>query len=140
MAWMRVLIPIFVFMHGFLTAPLLVECIPQDGSCLIEILGQDPCHENSGERPSTAGNNSGNSTLTGFPRPMDTCTDLMLESAAGIKACADYSAPLLQAAHDLIIPRQAMTRSELPYDIRMSRAGEGVSPAHLVTTRGILRI
>jgi hypothetical protein len=140
MAWLRVFVPIFIFVHGFLTAPLLVECINQDGRCLIEILGQDPCHEARREHPNAAGGDAGSCFLTGLSHQVDTCTDLMLESAAGIKACADYSAPSPQAAPDLINPQQALNRSELPQDDRLSKAGEAPPPEASVSTRGVLRI
>jgi len=97
MAWMRVLIPIFVFMHGFLTAPLLVECIPQDGRGIVEIMGQDPCHEDRLNHPAPAGKGTGRPAVTDMCKEVDSCTDLMLDSPAATKACTDLSVSPPQA-------------------------------------------
>jgi hypothetical protein len=103
MAWLKVIIPLLIFLHGSLMAPLHVECISQDGSCLIEIIGQDPCHE----RPAVpTGPADGGTTLTGMLHQVDTCTDLMMDGAAELKVCCDYSIAPQQVCTGLPSPSQ----------------------------------
>jgi hypothetical protein len=35
---------IAVLLHALVIGPLLVQCIPPDGSSLVELIGYDPCH------------------------------------------------------------------------------------------------
>lgn len=103
MVWFRVFLPLLIFMHGFLAAPLQVECISQDGRCLIEILGQDPCHESPPDRavPARAG-----ATLTGMLHQVDTCVDIMIDGAAELKVCHDFSPVPRQARIEILDPPQ----------------------------------
>ena len=86
MKYLRVVVPCLVFLHSLLVAPLLVECVTSDGQTLIEILGQDPCHNNYLNTESAPENAPGMSAGK-TAHAADPCTDFYLCDLDGTKDC-----------------------------------------------------
>jgi hypothetical protein len=77
-----------IFLHALFTAPFLVQCIPQDGCYLIEILGHDPCH--SSDAPACFINSNGQIKAPRSGLALDDpdpCVDLMWDADSGINVC-----------------------------------------------------
>jgi hypothetical protein len=47
--YLIVLFCCLVLVYGLVASVLLVECMPGDGSCLVELIGSDPCQHPFGE-------------------------------------------------------------------------------------------
>jgi hypothetical protein len=65
--------------HGLVASSLLVECIPADGRSLVELIGQDPCHQPFGAVETHSGDPHA-PTLHMENDPTDPCVDLSLDS------------------------------------------------------------
>ena len=84
-----------VFLHALVATPLLVECFQTDGRYLLEILGNDPCHELGFERP--AANAPGTRATLESIRGTDPCLDLLMDNPGCTRICSDVPASPLQA-------------------------------------------
>ncbi len=78
-----------VLVYGLVASPLLVQCIPGDGNPLVELIGQDPCHQVFGEI--AAG--SGHDFSFGADDPADPCLDLTLDNFGITPIVSDLQAP-----------------------------------------------
>lgn len=81
-----------VLVHGLVASPLLVECIPSDGSSLVEFIGQDPCHHFLGASRSslTAERHAADFEVGDLEDP---CVDLTLDSFGLTQSLVDVQAP-----------------------------------------------
>ena len=82
----------FIFLHALVATPLLVECSQADGRYLLEILGNDPCHNPGLEilPPGAAG-----SALI-CSGAADPCLDLLVENPCCTRICSDVPVTLQQ--------------------------------------------
>jgi hypothetical protein len=64
-------------LNAVFAIPFLVECINGDGLCIIETLGNDPCHGVRSASPVGDGPYIGSD--------FDPCIDLLLDAPAGLK-------------------------------------------------------
>jgi len=99
-----VLLLSLALLNGLVASRLLVECLPLDGSSLVELIGQDPCHHLFGGHvhkscPTSLGEND----------PSDPCVDLIMDNFG-----VTQSAALLQFSPTLItdLPAQAAQAGE----------------------------
>ena len=89
-----VLLLSLVLLNGLITAPLLVECMPADGSSLIELIGQDPCHHPFGTHDHGAC-----PVAAGAEDSSDPCVDLILDNLGITQGGAVLQSPLSLATH-----------------------------------------
>ncbi len=64
-------------LNALLAVPFLVECIALDGRCIIERLGQDPCHEAVAQPP--------DDQTPYFGADLDPCLDLLLDTPEAVR-------------------------------------------------------
>jgi hypothetical protein len=82
-----------VLVFGLIASPWIIECIPEDGKVLVELMGQDPCHHPRGhaavaDRHLPPGLDSSD--------PGDPCLDIVLDNLG-----------LTQNGMDLYVPSQS---------------------------------
>ena len=82
-------IPCLVLVHALVATPLLVECFQADGGYLVEILGNDPCHN----PVLTNGAEGVQESSTLNDGTFDPCIDLLMDSPGCTRICSDL--PLL---------------------------------------------
>lgn len=101
-----------VLLFGLIASPWIVECIPEDGKVLVELLGQDPCHQCRGHF--TAANHRAADTYGQYD-PTGMCLDVVLDNLG-----------FTQNGVDLYVPMRARTDqlSALPV------AGESLPAGH----------
>ena len=128
-----------IFLHGLLTAPLLVECISPDGRNLIELLGQDPCHYRHISGPPAVPQNFQNSAVSRTGDATDPCVDLFLNNLDGMSDCPGNTLSPPQAPVDLDQPDESVNIAANPDHRDTGRAAPLPLP-HIPTPHLILRI
>jgi hypothetical protein len=79
-----------VLVYGLIASPLIVECIPRDGSSLIELMGQDPCHH-----PCIHLSHADRSPVAlGEYAQEDPCLDLVMDNCGLTQAGLNLQSPL----------------------------------------------
>lgn len=86
--------------QGMVASSLLVECIPADGSTLVELLGQDPCHQLFAAIELHWGDHHPATPQMEYDST-DPCVDLSLESLAISAGVIRNQPPAISAADQL---------------------------------------
>jgi hypothetical protein len=81
-----------LLVQGLIVSSLLVECLPGDGSSLIELIGQDPCHEHFAAAEAAKGHGCAAPSLQGEDSA-DPCVDLSMESFGLAQGALDIQVP-----------------------------------------------
>ena len=79
--YLALLLVSLTFLHGLVVCPLLVECIREDGTTRIELMGQDPCRHSRDAGESCLFHDFASAAL-GAARSGQPCVDLAVESLA----------------------------------------------------------
>jgi hypothetical protein len=82
-----------MLIQGLIASPLLVECLPGDGSSLIELIGQDPCHEPFVTLEAAGGHTQAALFLGGDPA--DPCVDLSMDSFGTTQGAIEAQVPIM---------------------------------------------
>jgi hypothetical protein len=128
-----------VFLHSLLMAPLLVECITPDGQNLIEILGQDPCHDRYINNLSAVPNNSHGAAVSKNCDAADRCIDLFMNNFDGLSDCSANALSPPQAPVDLDQPGGSVPVAAMP-DSQDLRRPPDLPSLHIPALHLILRI
>ena len=95
-----------VLVYGLVASPLLVQCIPGDSNPLIELIGQDPCHQIFVDHASR----SGHDLSFGADDPADPCVDLTFDNFGITPIVSDLQAPPGQVVAQLAEIAAAVNR------------------------------
>jgi hypothetical protein len=76
--------------HALIAGPLLVQCIPSNGTCRLELIGQDPCRHLNAPGNSTR---TRETAITDYDENTETCVDLAVDYSGLSKACLDLNPP-----------------------------------------------
>jgi hypothetical protein len=88
--WMEASFLAMALVYGLVASPLTVECIPQDGSSLVEFIGQDPCHHPCDH----FSHGSGSPATLDQSNPEDPCLDLVVDNFGVPQTSLDFASPL----------------------------------------------
>ncbi len=121
-------LPILVFLHALVVSPLLVECMAADGRILVELIGIDPCHDQSGAIRISISPHSNTSRPAGAFEPADPCEDLILDFLNCTQISSDSVVLLPQFTAAIIQLDQSRLETILRSDAcRVDRRASGVS-------------
>jgi hypothetical protein len=101
--YLALLLVSLTFLHGLVVCPLLVECIREDGTTRIELMGQDPCRHPRDAGESCLFHDFASAAL-GATNSGEPCVDLALESLAVSQKSLDSKSlpsPSMNASADV---------------------------------------